>query len=60
MVLTSPLLSCVPPAALYEPSTVMPSAELEKLGYCAPVVDYKASRARCLARYKNPGDDLDE
>lgn len=47
-------------AALYEPSTVMPSAELEKIGYCSPVVDYKASRQRCLARYKNPGDDGDE
>jgi len=38
----------------------MPSAELEKTGYCTPMVEHKAARARALARFKNPGDDVDE
>ncbi|KAJ7591027.1 DNA photolyase, FAD-binding/Cryptochrome [Mycena floridula] len=33
-----------------------PSAETARaVGYCQPIVQHNVSRARCLARYKNPG-----
>ncbi|KAM0753516.1 hypothetical protein T439DRAFT_322411 [Meredithblackwellia eburnea MCA 4105] len=45
---------------IHDPSSALSKKELEKMGYCAPIVDHKMARVRAIARYKNPGDKFDE
>ncbi|KAK4704489.1 deoxyribodipyrimidine photo-lyase, partial [Phenoliferia sp. Uapishka_3] len=46
--------------AIHDPSAKLSKKELAKIGYPSPIVDHAKSRIRAIARYKNPGDDVDE
>lgn len=37
---------------LHDPSSKYSKKELERMGYCAPIVDHAKARVRAIARYK--------
>jgi deoxyribodipyrimidine photo-lyase len=45
-------LKSVKGKAIFDPSSILPKAELDKLGYPAPMVDHKTARDECLAAFK--------
>jgi len=46
--------------AVHDPSKHKSKAELAKIGYPQPIVEHKFARARAIARFKNPGEAVDE
>ncbi|KAI5479988.1 hypothetical protein MNV49_002278 [Pseudohyphozyma bogoriensis] len=45
---------------IHDPSSHLSEKEFEKLGYPKPIVDHSKARVRAIARYKNPGEKVDE
>jgi deoxyribodipyrimidine photo-lyase len=40
------------PSAIHDPGLTLSKKELQKMGYCAPIVDHTKARIRAIARYK--------
>ncbi|TYJ55892.1 hypothetical protein B9479_003415 [Cryptococcus floricola] len=55
-----PELKDVKGKAIHDPHNYLSSAEFERLGYPAPLVEHKEARERALFRYKNVGEVSDE
>ncbi|ODN84202.1 hypothetical protein L202_00201 [Cryptococcus amylolentus CBS 6039] len=55
-----PELKDVKGKAIHDPHKHLSSAEFERLGYPAPLVEHKEARERALFRYKNVGEVSDE
>lgn len=45
---------------VHDPHGRLNKKEFAKLGYPAPIVDHAKARKRAIARYKNPGEALNE
>ena len=46
--------------AVHEPYKHLTKKEFEKLGYPKPIVEHTFARKRAIARFKNPGERVDE
>lgn len=55
-----PELADLPEKNIHDPHGTLSESKFKALGYPAPIVDHKTSRARALARYKNPGHKPDQ